>query len=136
MPVRHRPAHALAWFLADCPATQFRDPARAVELAKQVLQFAPQSGRYWSTLGVAQYRASQPQAAIASLKKSMELMSGGDSRHWFFLAMAHWQLGDKVEAHKWYDQAVKWMEKNQPKAEELRRFRAEASELLELKAKK
>ncbi len=50
--------------------------------------------------------------------------------------MAHWQLGNKVEAHKWYDQAVKWMEKNQPKAEELRRYRAEASEMLELKAKK
>ena len=126
---------ALAWFLADCPATQFRDPARAVELAKQALQLAPQSGRYWSTLGVAQYRASQPQAAIASFKKSMELMSGGNSRHWFVLSMAHWQLGNKDEAQKWYDQAVKWMEKNQPKAEELRRFRAEASELLELKAK-
>ncbi len=130
------PVHALAWFLADCPATQFRDPARAVELAKHDLQFAPQSGRYWFTLGMAQYRASQPKAAIELLQRSMQLMSGGDSRHWFFLGMAHWQLGNKVEAHKWYDQAVKWMEKNQPKAEELRRFRAEACELLELKEKK
>jgi tetratricopeptide (TPR) repeat protein len=127
---------ALAWFLADCPATQFRDPARAVELAKQALQFSPQSGRYWSILGVAQYCASQPQAAIASLKKSMELMSGGNSHHWFVLSMAHWQLGNKVEARKWYDQAVIWMEKNRPKNEELRRYRAEASEMLELKAKK
>jgi Flp pilus assembly protein TadD len=85
---------------------------------------------------MAQYRASQPKAAIASLKKSMELMPGGDSHHWFFLGMAHWQLGNKVEAHKWYDQAVNWMEKNRPKDEELRRFRAEASALLELKARK
>ena len=128
--------HVLAFFLADCPATQFRDPAPAVELAKQILQFAPQAGRYWSTLGMAQYRASQPRAAIVSLQRSMELTSGGDSHHWFFLAMAHWQLGNKVEAHKWYDQAVKWMEKNQPKHEELRRSRAEASEMLERKAKK
>ena len=127
--------HALACFLADCPASQFRDPARAVELAKRALQLAPQSGRYWATLGMAQYRASQPKAAIASLKKSMELMPGGDSHHWFFLGMAHWQLGNKVEAREWYDQAVKWMEKNQPKDEELRRFRAEASELLEVKEK-
>jgi hypothetical protein len=85
---------------------------------------------------VAQYRASQPQAAIASLKNSMELSSGGDSRHWFVSATAHWQPGNKVEAQKWYDRAVKWMEKNQPKSEELRRYRAESSELLELKAKK
>jgi hypothetical protein len=66
----------------------------------------------------------------------MQLLSGGDSRHWFFLGMAHWQLGNKVEANKWYDQAMKWMEKNQPKAEELRRFRAEASEMLEPRSKK
>jgi tetratricopeptide (TPR) repeat protein len=128
--------HALAYFLADCPAIQFRDPARAVELAKRVLQLAPQSGRYWFTLGMAQYRASQLQFAIESLQKSMKLMSGGDSRHWFFLGMAHWQLGNEVEAKKWYDQAVKWMEKNQLKDEELRRFRAEASEMLEPRANK
>ena len=130
------PAHALAWFLADCSATQFRDPARAVELAKHMLQFAPQSGRYWFTLGVAQYRASQPRAAIVSVHRSMELMSGGQSGHRFFLAMAHWQLGNKVEAHKWYDQAVKSMEKNQPRDAELCRFRAEACELLEVREKK
>ncbi len=126
--------HALAFFLADCPASQFRDPARAVELAKRALQLAPQSGRFWFTLGRAQYRASQPKAAMESIQKSMQLMSGGDSRHWFFLSMAHWQLGNKVEAHKWYDQAMKWMEKNQPKTDGLRRFRAEASEMLGLKA--
>ena len=54
----------------------------------------------------------------------------GDATDWFFLAMAHWQLGDKDEARKWYDKAVEWMDKNQPKNEELLRFRAEAAELL------
>jgi tetratricopeptide (TPR) repeat protein len=127
--------HALALFLADCPATQFRDPARAVELAKRALQLAPQSGSIWFTLGMAQYRASQPQLAIESIQKSMQLTSGGNSRHWFFLAMAQWQLGNKVEAKKWYDQAMKGMEKNQSKAEGLRRLRAEASEMLEPRAK-
>jgi hypothetical protein len=51
----------------------------------------------------------------------------------FFLTMAHWQLGHKTEARKWYDQAVHWMEKNKPKDDELRRFRAEAEELLQIK---
>ena len=62
----------------------------------------------------------------------MELRKGGDSNDWFFLAMAHWQLSDKEQARKWYDQAVEWMEKNKPEDEELLRFRAEAAALLGL----
>jgi hypothetical protein len=50
----------------------------------------------------------------------------------FFLAMAHWRLGDKEQGRKSYDQAVDWMEKNKPKDEELRQFRDEAAELLEI----
>ena len=69
-------------------------------------------------------------AAIAALEKSVTLRKGGDSFDWFFLAMAHWQLGEKGEARKWYDQAIDWMDKNQPKNEELVRFRDEAAELL------
>jgi hypothetical protein len=46
--------------------------------------------------------------------------------------MAHWQLGDKEKARTRFDQAVQWMEKNQPNNEELRRFRAEAAELLNI----
>ena len=62
----------------------------------------------------------------------MELRKGGDSFDWLFLAMAHWQMGEKEQAGKWYDQAVQWMEKNKPQDEELRRFRTEAAELLQL----
>jgi hypothetical protein len=47
--------------------------------------------------------------------------------------MACWQLGDKNDARKRYDQAVQWMEKNQPKNEELWRFRAEAEKFMEVK---
>jgi hypothetical protein len=65
----------------------------------------------------------------------MDLRNGGDSFDWFFLAMAHWQLGDKDQARKWYGQALAWMEKNQPNDDELRRFRSEAEEVLGLKKK-
>jgi hypothetical protein len=44
--------------------------------------------------------------------------------------MAHWQLDEKDEARTWYEKAVEWMDMNQPKNEELLRFRAEAAELL------
>ena len=50
--------------------------------------------------------------------------------------MTHWRLGDKPEARRWYDRAVEWMDKNQPKNEELLRFRSEASELLDVQEKK
>ena len=55
---------------------------------------------------------------------------------WFVLAMAHWQLDQKGEARVWYDKAVEWMEKNQPKNEELRRFLTEAEELMKVEKKK
>ena len=76
------------------------------------------------------YRAGDCKAAVTALEKSGELRNGGDSFDWFFLAMAHWQMGEKAEARKWYDQAVQWMDKNRPADEELRRFRAEATEML------
>jgi eukaryotic-like serine/threonine-protein kinase len=140
-----------AWLLATCADAKFRDPARAVQLAKKAVQLSPKEGTLWNTLGVARYRAGEWQSAIDAIKKSTELRSGGDSFDWFCLAMAHWQLaktgvtgqGSEVReekadaqgrhragARKWYDQAVMWMEKNNPKDEELRRFRTEAAELM------
>jgi tetratricopeptide (TPR) repeat protein len=120
----------LAWLLATCPDAKFRDVANAVGIAKKAVAMAPKDGAIWNTLGVAQYRAGTCKEAIAALEKSRELRNGGDSFDWFFLAMAHWQLGDKEQGRKWFDEAVQWMEKNQPKNEELARFRAEAGELL------
>ena len=53
----------------------------------------------------------------------------------FVKSMAQWQLGNQVEARKYYDQAVQWMEENKPQDKELRRFRTEAAELLKLEKK-
>jgi Flp pilus assembly protein TadD len=128
--------NALAWDLATHAEPARRDPARAVSLAKEAVELKPQQGYYHNTLGAALYRAGDWKAAIVALEKSMELRKGGDSNDWFFLAMAHWQLGDKDKARPWYGRAVEWMDKNQPMNEELRRFRVEAAELLELKEKK
>jgi len=46
--------------------------------------------------------------------------------------MAHWQLGHKPEARKWYHRAVQWMKKRKPNDEELRHFRTGAAELLQV----
>ena len=126
----------LAWFLATAEVPAHRDRALAVELGKKAVELSPMIGGYWNTLGVAHYRAGDWKAAIGSLEKSMQLRKGGDSDDWFCLGMAHWQLRQKEEARKWYDRAVAWMDKNQPKNEELRCLRAEAAELMGVEMKK
>ena len=54
---------------------------------------------------------------------------------WFYLAMAHWQLGEKEQARQWYDRAVEWMDKNQPKDDEFPRCCSEAADLLGINKK-
>jgi tetratricopeptide (TPR) repeat protein/serine/threonine protein kinase len=105
------------------------DPNIAVELAKEAVTLDPEGKILWNTLGVAHYRVSAWKDAALALQKSVEINKGGLVEDWFFLAMTKWQLGEKEEALKWYDRAVKWMEKN-PATEELRGFRAEAAKLL------
>jgi serine/threonine protein kinase len=125
----------MAWWLATCPIPQLREPAKAVELARRAVEKArPQHrGMFWNTLGVALYRAGDWKAAIEALGQSERLSP--DKRvalNAFFLAMAHWRLGDRERARTWYDRAVAWMDKNRPRDQELARFRAEAASLLSL----
>src|SRR5262249_36415849 len=65
---------------------------------------------------------------------------GGDAVAQLFLATAHRKLDRPDEARQAYEQAAQWLEKNQEalakdkgQAEELRRFWAEAEEVLERK---
>jgi tetratricopeptide (TPR) repeat protein len=122
-----------AWRLATDANPANRDPALAIALAKLAVEREPKQGMWWKTLGAAQYRARDWKVAVEALSKSMELRTGGDSFDWFFLAMAHWKLGEKEKAHKWFDRAVAWMDEHQPRNEQLLRFRSEAAELLAVK---
>lgn len=101
----------LAFFLASCPAEQFQDPARAIEIAKSLLQEAPRKGDYWATLGTAHYVAGNWNQAAEALKKANTLHGGEESHDLFVLALCQWQLGQPEEAHKSYQQAVKHRQK-------------------------
>jgi serine/threonine protein kinase/Tfp pilus assembly protein PilF len=129
-----RPLNNYAWFLVTCPQTSFRDPVHAVALAEKAVHYPcgleVPCAFCWNTLGVALYRAGDYKGAIQALGRSMELHNGGDSIDWFFLAMAHWHLGDKKEARKWYDKALGGIN---PYAEDLSRFQTEAAALLGVK---
>jgi len=106
----------------------------AADSARRAIELAPKDGYYLTILGVAFYRAADWKNAVAALEKSAQL-PGGDASDLFYLAMAHWQLGDKDEARRYYDKAVAWLEKNAPTNKELLVIRAQAAQLLGIKEK-
>jgi serine/threonine protein kinase/tetratricopeptide (TPR) repeat protein len=120
----------LCWSLATVVEGQPRFAQTAVELAERGLAAAPDDGSLWNTLGVAQYRAGDWNAAIESLEKSINLQNGGTAYDWFFLAMANQRLDHKGEALMWYDKGAEWLDTHAPYDEELIRYRQEAAELL------
>jgi tetratricopeptide (TPR) repeat protein len=137
----HAGAHyiSLLWLLTNCREAKLRDPQEGLDVARKAVQLAPQSADAWQMLGWAHYRMGDWKACIGALEKSCALQDnpkGGDAAQWFFLAMAHWRLGEKDKAREWYDRAAAWMDKHDPNSRDLRRFRAEAAELLGLNEKK
>ena len=122
--------NSLALLLSISADETMRRPKEAVKLAQEAVEARPDVGTCWNTLGAAQYRAGNYEEAVKALDRSVELSSGGRGFGLFFLAMSHWQLGNKDEARQWHGKAVAWMDENKPDDEELKRFRAEAEELL------
>jgi tetratricopeptide (TPR) repeat protein len=122
----------LAGLLLDCQDAKIRDVPRAVALARKVTALEPKVWIGWHTLGDALYRAGDNAGARDAIRKSMELSNGGQASHWFLMATVDWKQGERHKARQWYDKAVDWMEKNQPKDEGLHRDRAEAEALMGL----
>ncbi len=123
------PQARLAWYLVARPDWRPDDAIRAVGLMERAVELDPEVGGHQWDLGMALYRANRYKDAVAAFEQAMEM---GDEGQWcwFFLAMAHWQLGDKEQARKWYDDSVAWMERNMAGDADAPRFRAEAAELM------
>jgi Flp pilus assembly protein TadD len=103
-------------------------------MARKAVEKAPRSGSYWNTLGVARYRAREWKGAIEALEKAETLEPEKYlAINGFFLAMAHWHLGQTRDARIWFDKAAAQMEKNRS-TDEPHRFRAEAAALMGLDA--
>ncbi len=130
--------NSLAWLLATVPDAKLREPQRAVEFASKAAGAAPTNAGYRGTLGVARYTSGDWKGAVADLEKAINLRKPDDpsrASEGFFLAMANWQLGQKDEARAWFDKSVAWMDKRKKDDAELKRFRAEAAELLGINEK-
>ncbi len=125
----------LAETLLDCPEPSFRDPRRALELAKEAVAFKGAGQPWWRmgfgyrTVGKAHYRLRQWNETVAVLSATLE---PDDAEGHFYLAMAHWQLGNKADARKWYDQAMV-LAKKRASLHGVGEARAEAEALLGLR---
>jgi WD40 repeat protein len=128
----------------------------ALRSAKAACELAPaadpDSDECFTKLGVAHYQVGDWTLAIKNLEKSNELYFGGfiahnptfhptqqnkNDTHIFaynalFLAMAHWQLGQKDEARQWYVVADRCRQTLQPD-NDLLRLQNESADLSELK---
>lgn len=135
--IRQNPRNAkalsgLAKLLSTCAEMKLRDPSRAIALAKDAVALAPRNGDCRQGLGVAHYRNGEWQAALNALHEAETLSVVRNCPTWFFLAMAHGQVGDIDTARKWYNQAVAWMKENEPDDESLRRLQKETAAVLQI----
>jgi tetratricopeptide (TPR) repeat protein len=107
--------HSFAWFLANCPQIELRDPERAVGTVDKAILIAklksdPSTatniGAGCLTRALAKYRQGDWQSAIDDLEQSKYFRVVANSLDFFLLAMCHWQLGNRDEALDWYRQGV------------------------------
>jgi serine/threonine protein kinase/Flp pilus assembly protein TadD len=96
----------LAYDRVILPQNMF-DPKQAMNLAYLATTMDPQNIFNCITLGIAQYRAGQWNEAVATLKNQVD-QPEFSSEGYFTLAMAHWQLGNKEEATRWYGKGTEW----------------------------
>ncbi len=134
-----------AWFLVACPDESRWNPHCAIALAEYAIELAAEASdgsdmeidadepilNFYNTLGVAHYRAGNWGEAIEALLTCEQKRR--DELDHLFLSMAHWKLGNRDEAIFYFDSAVELMNDgfdSSATAEELRRFQAEAADLI------
>ncbi len=127
--------NSLAWLLVIRPDREPRHAAEALEHAQKAVMLEPWHHDWWHTLGVAHCRLGHWKEALAAIEKSRQLEynpgpPGSFDR--FFEAMAYSGLGDLEKARRCYDEGVQWREKHFPDHADLRRFQAEAAEMLKM----
>jgi tetratricopeptide (TPR) repeat protein len=95
-----------ARFLSCSHLTELRDPARAVNLARDAVRRFPQHGRLWSVLGLSCYRAGDCRGAIDAAEQSMRLENGDDALNRLIFAVAYHQAGNEQASRRWYRSVI------------------------------
>jgi serine/threonine protein kinase len=128
----------LANLLSNWFDLQLRDPVAALDYARRGVNGIPNEPRSYLTLGLAYYRNGRWDAALEALQKSLQwpevLGKWGWTHALQYLAMTHWQLGQREEAFRAFRQAEERMKKTFRTRDVLdRAIRNEAAALLGIK---
>ncbi len=122
--------NSLAWAVVKKPDRSVQERSEALEHARRAVALSPKEGSFRTTLALAEYRAGHWAESIAAAEQAIALTKDGDASNGFFLALALWQQGVKDRSRSFFDQAVAWTRKNDPKNANLLLFWREAAELL------
>jgi tetratricopeptide (TPR) repeat protein len=120
----------MAWELVEAPKRPRQEYEMGLLCARSAVELARANWAIANTLVVAQSRVGNWAESLEAGKRLMVLASGSDANDGFVIAMAHWQIGEKDEARKWFDKSVKWTKEKDPRNAGLRQFWTEAAELL------
>ncbi|MGD9632304.1 MAG: protein kinase [Pirellulales bacterium] len=105
------PMNELAIVLLYASESQMHDPKRAMALALRSVEIDPNNSYSWTALGAASTAAGEWQAAVEACLRSREerdvIKWGGwhPAINELLLATAYWTLDQKVEAHRWLNDA-------------------------------
>ncbi len=106
--------HWLAWTCALAPDA-VEDYAPIVRLAEQAVESDPDSASYLNALGAILFRAGRCEDAVRRLGEASDLIRDADAPSksapaytWYFLALAHQELGHEADAKSWLDKATAW----------------------------
>lgn len=122
----------LAWFLIHSRDENRRDPERAAEIVRRLIELVPQNANYHHLLGVAEFHAKKWDHTAASMEKAASLRGKQTASDTLYLAMARWHQGNKEDALAHFREAEQVMQEQQPGNIELIELRDVARQLLEL----
>jgi WD40 repeat protein/serine/threonine protein kinase len=133
-PTRVEYLDRLASWLITCPDPRLRDPTRAAAHAETAAALVPRSGSLYRTLALTHHRAGQWRKSLDASQRAMDLCGRPESLDLLLQAMAHWQLGDRRQAFRQYQQATERLRESQaPTSSELD-LQREAARLLCVRA--
>ena len=121
--------NSFAWTIVSRGNSE-TDPSlikEATKAADSAYQKSPEDPSLQNTLGVCYYRMGKWKEALELLQSSVK--NADVIQNWLFLAMTHWQLGEKAEARTYMTKSILWKQKGRLDAE-VKRFLAEAETLM------
>jgi serine/threonine-protein kinase len=101
---------ACAWTLAPASITDLSKP----HILSRNELLGRNQAEFWALteMGALEFRTNQPRQAIKYLEKSLvaDGRTGRAVLNWLWLALAHHKLGSPIEARRWLDKAVNWLD--------------------------